>query len=317
MSILITGSGGFIGSYAARDALLQNERVVSYDNTPDLSIIEDVLGADLVKKMTHVQGDLLDLPLMLSTAKAHKVDRIIHMASLQIPASATNPHLALRINCEGTLNIFELARILEVKKVVWASSSAVYGPTEKYGDKPVANDAPHYPTTVYGACKSLNERMATHYFDTYGLDSIGFRFTAVYGIGRVRGKSSFTTKMIEMAAYGKPYTVPFGDDLIDWQYIEDVSTMVMQALGLERKTPSRVFNTQGDVRPVVEGVKYLRTLAPDADLKTEPGKFGIPWRYDTSALEKEVGFKPRYSMEEGIKKTYEGFRSRRLLSHPR
>ena len=317
MSILVTGSGGFIGSYVARDALRQNEKVVSYDNTPDLSIIEDVLGSDLLRNVIHVQGDLLDLPLMLSTAKAHKVDRIVHMASLQIPASNANPHLALRINCEGTLNIFEIARLMDVKKLVWASSSAVYGPVEKYGNKPVANDAPHYPTTVYGACKSLNECMAAHYFNTYGVDSIGFRFTAVYGIGRIRGKSSFTTKMIEMAAYAKPYTVPYGDDLIDFQYIEDVSTMVLQALRLQRKTRSRVFNTQGDVRLVVEGVKYLKTLAPEADLTIEPGTFGIPWKYDTSELEREVGFKPKYSMEEGIKKTFEGFKTRRLLSHPR
>jgi nucleoside-diphosphate-sugar epimerase len=245
------------------------------------------------------------------------VDSIVHIASLQIPASDANPHLALRINSEGTLNIFELARLMDVKKTVWASSSAVYGPVEKYGNKPVANDAPHYPTTVYGACKSLNERMAAHYFDTYGLDNIGFRFTAVYGIGRIRGKSSFTTKMIEMAAYDKPYLVPYGDDLIDFQYIEDASAILLQALRLQRKTQNRVFNTQGDVRPVVEGVKYLKTLAPEADLKMEPGTFGIPWRYDTSELEREVGFKPRYSMEEGIKKTFEGFKSRRLLSHPR
>ena len=316
MSIMITGSAGFIGCYTMRDALSQNEKVVSFDFTPDLSIIQDVLG-DQVNKITHVQGDLLDLPLMLQTAKANKVDRIVHMASLQIPASAANPHLAVRVNCEGTLNIFELARLLDVKRVVWASSSAVYGPTEKYGPGPVANDAPHYPTSVYGACKSANEVVATHYYDTYGLDTIGFRFTAAYGIGRVRGKSSFTTKMIECVAYSKPYTVPFGDDIIDWQYVEDISRMILQALNLPRKTKTRVFNTQGDVRPVVEGVKYLKTLAPNADLKIEPGTFGIPWRYDTSVLEREIGFKPRYSMEEGVKKTYEGFKSQRLLSHPR
>jgi len=123
--------------------------------------------------------------------------------------------------------------------------------------------------------------------------------------------------MIECAAYGKPYTVPFGDDVIDWQYVEDISRMILQALNLPHKTKTRVFNTQGDVRPVVEGVKYLKTLAPEADLKIEAGVFGIPWSYGTAPLENEIGFKPRYSMEEGVKKTYEGFNSRRLLSHPR
>jgi nucleoside-diphosphate-sugar epimerase len=93
--------------------------------------------------------------------------------------------------------------------------------------------------------------------------------------------------------------------------------MVLQALRLQRKTKNRAFNTQGDVRPVVDGVEYPKTLAPDAELTMEPGSFGIPWRYDTSELEREVGFKPHYSMEEGIKKTFESFRSRHLISHPR
>jgi hypothetical protein len=69
--------------------------------------------------------------------------------------------------------------------------------------------------------------------------------------------------------------------MIDCQYVEDISR-ILQALNLPRKTKTRAFNTQGDVRPVVEGVKYLKTLAPSADLKIEPRVFGIPWRYDTT-----------------------------------
>lgn len=307
MTYLVTGGTGFIGAYVIRDLLEKGDSVVSFDASPDLTIMEYANDPRKMEKIIRVSGDLLDLPLLLNTIREHRVERIVHMASLQIPASDANPRAALKINCEGTLNILEACRVLDVNRLVWASSIAVFGPPELYGEKPVANDAPHHPVSVYGACKSLNEYIAKHYFEKYGVDSIGLRFTDVYGIGRIRGKSSFTTKMIEMAAKGEPYTVPYGDDLVDWQYIEDVSSLVTKASKLHQKTKTRVFNTQGDVRPVVESVSYLREIAKNAKLDVEGGKFGIAWRYDTTRLKEEVGFEPQYTMERGIEKTYRGF----------
>jgi nucleoside-diphosphate-sugar epimerase len=307
MTYLVTGGTGFIGAYTIRDLLAKGEKVVGYDASPDLAIMQDALSPGEIGKVIRVFGDILDLPLLLNTIKEHNVDRIVHMASLQIPASDANPSLALKINSEGTLNILEACRILDVKRLVWASSIAVFGPPELYDNKPVPNDAPHHPTSVYGACKSLNEFMARYYFERYGVDSFGFRFTAVYGVGRVRGKSSFTTKMIEMAAKGDPYTVPFGDDIVDWQFVEDVSRLVVKASELQCKTKTRVFNTQGDVRPVIDGVNYLKQIAPKAQLQVEKGRFGIAWEYDTTPLKQELGFEPQYKMETGMKKTYETF----------
>ena len=106
---------------------------------------------------------------------------------------------------------------------------AVFGSPEDYHFQPIDNDAPHFPKFIYGACKSLNERYATHYFNEYGVDTIGLRFTAVYGVGRTRGMSSFSTKLIENVALGHPAVVPFGDDTIDWQYVEDVSRSIVMS----------------------------------------------------------------------------------------
>ncbi len=307
MNYLVTGGTGFIGAYTIRDLLAKGETVVSYDASPDLTILEDALGPGGLDKVIQISGDILDLPLILRTLKEHRIEKVVHMASLQIPASDANPPLALKINSEGTLNLLEACRILGVKRLVWASSIAVFGPPELYGGKPVPNDAPHHPVTVYGACKSLNEFMANHYFEKYGVDNIGLRFTAVYGVGRLRGKSSFTTKMIEMAAKGQPYSVPFGDDLVDWQYIEDVSRLVVTACGLPHPTKTRAFNTQGDVRRVIDGVNYLRKVAKNAKLDVEPGKFGTAWEYDTKPLKDEMGYEPEYSMERGIESTFKAF----------
>jgi nucleoside-diphosphate-sugar epimerase len=314
MNCLVTGGSGFIGAYTIKELLSRNQTVVSLDASNDQNILKDVIGLDEVGKITKVSGDILDLPLLLDTIKTQRIDRIVHLASLQIPASNANPPLAVRINCEGMLNVLEACRLCDIKRLVWASSIAVFGSTELYGNEPVLNDAAHHPMSVYGACKSLNEYLAKHYFEKYGVDSIGFRFTAVYGVGRLRGMSSFTTKMIEMVARRVPYTVPFGDDLVDWQYVEDVSNLIVVACAHEGTTGTRVFNTQGDVRPVIDGVNFLRKIS-NAELKVESGKWGIAWRYDTQPLRDQLGFTSKYRMEDGIRRTYESFLSGKANSH--
>lgn len=307
MSYLITGGFGCIGSYVIRDLLNKGEEVVVYDIAYDLSISKLVLSEEQIKAIKFVQGDITDLPNMLRALKAHKVERVIHLASFQIPASNANPPLALRVNSEGTVNVFEAARILDLKKVVWASSVAVFGSPADYNHQRIANDAPHFPKSVYGACKSLNEFYGKFYGDNYGLDIVGLRFTAVYGVGRTRGLSSFSTKMIECVALGQPYKVPFSDDSIDWQYVEDVSRSIIMC-SQAKKTKTVNFTVKGEIRPVKEGVAYIKKLVPEAQLTLEPGVFGISWDYDSTPIEQEIGFKPQYTMEQGILKTLNRFR---------
>jgi nucleoside-diphosphate-sugar epimerase len=302
MSYLITGGSGCIGSYLIRDLMASGKRVVNYDFNPQQHILKQVVAPEALSEIVSVTGDVTDLPQLLRTIKEQQVEQIIHLASLQIPASNANPPLAEKINVGGLVNVLEAARLLAVKKVVWSSSIAVFGTSAEYDNKPVKNDAYHRPQSVYGACKSLGEYLLNYYFDTYGVDTVGLRYTAVYGVGREVGRTSFTTEMIRKAAQGISYEVPFGDDKIDWQYVEDVSRVTLRALAAER-TRTRIFNTRGDVRKVSDGVEYLKKLVPDAQLTLQPGSFGIAWEYDTEPAERELGFKPEFTMEQGIEKT--------------
>jgi UDP-glucose 4-epimerase len=266
-----------------------------------------VLTPEQLERFTFVQGDITDLPHVLRTVKEHNIDRIIHLASWQVPACNANPPHALRVVCDGTINMFEAARIFNLKRVVWASTVAVFGAPEDYNHQRIENDAPHFPKFIYGACKSLNERYASYYFDNYNVDIIGLRFTAVYGVGRTRGMSSFSTKMIEDVALGRQGVVPFGDDTVDWQYVEDVSRSIAMACTCPT-TKTRAFNVKGGIRPVREGAAYLKQLVPDAEITLEPGVFGISWDYDATPIAEEIGFTPTYTMEQGILKTFNRFR---------
>ena len=189
-------------------------------------------------------------------------------------------------------------------------------PPEDYNHQQILNDAPHYPKFIYGACKSLNEKYATHYFDAYGVDSIGLRFTAVYGVGRTRGMSSFTTQLIEAVALAEPYVCPFGDDAVDWQYVEDVSSSIVLACTCPT-TQTRVFNVKGGIRPVKEGVAYLKTLVPDAQITLEPGVLESRGITTQTPIAEEMGFTPAYTMEQGILQTFNPFSGARGIGKNR
>jgi UDP-glucose 4-epimerase len=309
MSYLITGGSGCVGSYVIRDLLTRGERVINYDFNPTQDILRQVCPPEGLSELVSVVGDVTDLPHLARTIKDHKIDVILHLASLQIPASNANPPLAERINVGGLINVLEAARILNVRKVVWSSSIAVFGPAEEYGNKPIANDAHHRPQSVYGAYKALGECLLNYYFDTYTLDVVGLRYTAIYGVGREVGRTSFTTEMIKKTAQQLPYEVPFGEDRIDWQYVEDVSRVTICALDV-KQTKTRVFNTQGDVRSVAEGVAFLKRLEPKAELTLLPGKLGLAWQYDSEPAKRELGFEPKFTMEQGIEKTFNSYRAK-------
>ncbi len=307
MKCIVTGGAGFIGAHVAHHLAQRGDVPILYDANPHQGILERVIPEGIRETLRSEQGSVNDLPRLMSLASSEGVDAIVHLAALQIPASQANPWIAVQVNCDGMTNILELAKLLHIRRVVWASSIAVFGPRGEHAEGPIANDACQRPNTVYGGCKSLCEVLARHYYETRGVDSIGFRFTGVYGLGRNRGKTSFTTVMVEKAVRGEPYTVPFATDLYDWQYVDDVAEVILKALDAP-STMTRVFNTQGDVRPVYEGVEYLKTLVPEAELSTEPGEVGIAWEYDTAPLREELGFVPRHTMEMGILKTLNAIR---------
>jgi UDP-glucose 4-epimerase len=308
MAYLVTGGSGCIGAYVIRDLLRQGKRVVNLDADASGGVLGQVLAPDTRATVTTIRGDIRDAYQVNRVLKEQGIDRVIHLASLQIPASHADPASAVAINVGGLLNILEAARVFPLASIVWASSVAVYGPPADYPPGPVANASHHRPGSVYGATKSLGEFLLDFYHREYGIPGVGFRFTAVYGVGRDRGRSSFTTEMIKKAVAGEAYEVPFGDDILDWQYVEDVSRLIVTA-SEAGPCKTRVFNTRGDYRPVKDGVDYLRRLVPDARLSIAPGAFGITWNYDTEPLERELGFVPEYSMEDGIHRTLNLYRA--------
>jgi len=297
LTFLVTGGAGFIGSHLVGELVKRGDRVVIFDRVAPPTI-------NYIRNVVVVQGDIRDIFEILDVIKRYDVKIIIHLASLLIPESQENPFKAFKINCEGALNIFEVARIVDkkVKRVIYASSGAVYGPAEYYGNKPVNEDAPIRPLNVYGMCKAFVEWMGGHYYNSYKLDNIGLRFALVYGPGRIRGATAFVNELIVNPALGKPAKVPYGAQKFNWLYIKDAVKAILLACEVER-TRHRVFNIGGDIRTVYEVAEYVKRLIPNAVIECEPGALGWQMEFDITRAKEELGYMPTYTIERGVRET--------------
>ncbi len=310
MTYMVTGGTGLIGSRIVRDLVRDGEQVVIYDAFPAVASLQRLMTDDEIESsITIVRGDVTDSPHLFRAIIDGRVDTVIHTASLLVTESNANPLQALRVNSEGTICVFEAARTLGLKKVVWSSSNSCFGPPEMYPQEYIPNDAPHYPQNIYAATKSFNEAVGAYYADEYGLDITGVRYMHVYGVGQQRGFfANIVRELVLNPALGKPGRVPHGDAIIGWSYVDDparASVMASRALG----TKTRSFSIMGDVHPVRTVADYVRRLLPDSDLTALPGSFtGDSVKFDTTLIEEEVGYSPQWSMERGIRETINSIR---------
>ncbi|MGH3327404.1 MAG: NAD-dependent epimerase/dehydratase family protein [Streptomycetales bacterium] len=296
--VLVTGGTGFIGAYVARSLIRSGQRVATLDNVAS-NVIHDVLTPAELTQVDRFTGDVSSLRDVAHVIQAAGAERVIHLASLLHPAADENPPLAVQVNVQGQATILEAARLLGVRKVVWASSVVVFGGRSRHPALPLPNDAPHHPVNLYGATKSFDELLTDRYIRTWGVDALGLRFTLVYGPGRVRGASAFVNELVKPAV-GQPASVPFGDDVVDWQYVEDVAELLVKCAYAPR-TQTPVFNTAFGARSIREAGDYVGQLVPGARISYQPGEFGIAWQLDDALLQHEIGFTPDYSMERGLR----------------
>jgi nucleoside-diphosphate-sugar epimerase len=303
-TFLITGGTGFIGSFISKKLASLNENVIIYDLFPNYTTIKDIIDKVIV-----IRGDILDKDKLISIIKDYHVDYIIHLASLLTNDSRTNPRQAIRVNCEGTNVIFECAREIEnIKRVIWASSMAVYGPQEWYFQQPVNEDAPLRPTTLYGACKAFNEYMAQIYATEYGIDIIGLRPSLVYGPGKSSGLSGTIYDLLVNVLAGKQFKFPkpwHRRLQRDWIYIKDVVNAFLLASNI-REVRHRIFNLcSGQLVSLEEVINYVRELIPGAliEFDEEPSWYPNAPLCDNTRIREELGFKLQYTLREGLKET--------------
>ena len=305
MRVLITGGYGFIGAWIIRNLLSRGDQVWVFDLREDARRLRLILPESEVAKVTFIQGDVTDLTALSSALAAHKISHVIHLAGLQVPTCRADPMLGAKVNVLGTLAVFEAVKAAgeQVKRLVYASSAAVFGGPDKYSPGAQPDDAPLVPSTHYGVFKCCNEGNARIYFQDFGLSSVGLRPWTVYGVGRDLGMTSEPTKAIKAVLLGRNYHINFGGQS-DFQYVDDVAKTFVNCLD-RPYTGAKSYNLRGAVIHMKEFHAALSTVLPEAAKLVTFGTTQIAIAYDLSddGLQRDLGPMPKTALVDGIRQT--------------
>jgi len=308
--VLLTGGYGCIGSWIARNLLERGDQVWMYDLKQDPRRLKLVVPDERLGDIQFVQGDVTDLPGLRHALETHGITHMVHLAGLQVPVCRADPLLGARVNVLGTLVVFEAMRALgeQVKRMVYASSAAVFGAPGDYPAGPLSDDVLLSPATHYGVFKCCNEGNARIYFQDHGISSVGLRPWTVYGVGRDFGMTSEPTKAIKSLALNRKYHITYGG-WQDLQYVDDVARVFVRCLEAPYKG-AKSYNLRGDVVDLPTFHRALCEVDPKAKELVTFGErqISIAYNLDDAALQRDLGPMSRTPLVEGIARTLEQFR---------
>ncbi|MEH7381364.1 NAD-dependent epimerase [Bacillus sp. JJ1533] len=322
MAILVTGAAGFIGYHLSERLLKEGKEVIGLDNMNDyyeMSLKQDRLT--LFKEQqgfTFYEVNLADRDGVFEVFKNHKITTVINLAAQAgVRYSLENPYAYIESNISGFLNVLEACRHYPVDHLIYASSSSVYGANKKMPFS--VEDQVDFPVSLYAATKKSNELMAHTYSHLYGIPVTGLRFFTVYGPwGRPdMAYFSFTKNILS----GKTINV-FNDGKMkrDFTYIDDIVEGIVRLIpripeensvadkgaGFNSKARYKVYNI-GNNKPE-NLMDFIQTLENHLGVKAniefmpmQPGDVEATYA-DIAELQKDIGFNPSTSIDEGLGK---------------
>jgi len=306
--VLVTGAAGFIGSWTVEELLKEGYYVIGVDDLSDGSIsrLSNVLGNN---RFTFINTNICDEEVMMKLCK--DVDAIIHLAAkVSVEEAFLKPKLAFKVNVEGTLVLLEVARKRDIKRFVYASSVAVYGEPRKL---PISEDHIIDPINVYGATKAAAEALVHSYQGNYGLSTIALRYFNVYG-PRMKGGyyAGVIARFIERVFNDEPPII-YGDgrQTRDFVYVKDVVRANITAL---RSTKTGPFNIGTGIQTSINDLcSIILKMFNKLHLKPvyqrpRPGDIRYSQADITKAVN-ELKWKPKYTLELGLRETIDYYRS--------
>ncbi len=289
-SVLVTGGSGFLGRHLVARLAAAGEPVVSYNR--DHTDHADPL-------VTPVQGELYDVGRLVRTCDEHGVDRIVHTAAMSHPGvSFEMPVGTFAANVDGTLQLFEAARLASVARIVSFSSEAVFG----NHSGPIDEDSAFSPDSPYAVSKVTGELLAGVYNRHYGLDIISLRPTELYGPGN--RMPSVVYELVRAAVDGRSLRIEAGGShRFDLVHVRDVALAAELALGLEARRRD-AFNVCAGVRSGLREVaEAIVAIVPGVDLQIGPGPVTGhyaqgPW--ETAIAAEELGYRAEWDLARGL-----------------
>lgn len=325
-NILVTGGTGQIGAFVCEELVNRGNNVVIYDFRTNLNDIAHI--ADRVKVLS---GDVLDFEDLVHVIKSNEITHVIHLAAMLVLESKERPAKSIRVNCDGTNNVFEVSRLLDIERTLFTSSVVVYGLPKYYPSMKVAeDDFPHCPPEPYSISKFVNESISQFYRETYAMDILCLRLTGAWGPGRYWGYTGRFNDFIRNVALEKHSVLPedfaYKQARIRWLYVKEMASAIVFALLVDKsKVKSGVYNA-GSRNPFnsVDLINSLKELMPNARIEyketdsptltssTIAGPSGLD--VDCSRLYDELGFKEKLKMKDALRDMIDFERSKAKMS---
>ncbi len=306
MIILITGGAGFIGSTLADKLLSDGNKVIvidNFDDNYDIKLKEKNISHNLANPNYKLyRGDICDKKFINEVFKKEKPDVVVHLAScVSVRNSFKCPEKYLKTNILGTLNILEVMKNNNIKKIVFASSSSVYGNcrAEKFRE----NLKTYQPISIYAMTKLSCEQLLYTYCTNYNINTVCLRLFTVFG-PRQRPDLAIR-KFTQNILNNKPVEI-YGDGTScrNYTYIDDVISGICSAISYD-KTPFEIINIGGDRSVTLNDVvkTISKVLNKEPKIKKLPKQIGDVERTvcDNSKAEKLLNYTPQTSFEDGIK----------------
>jgi nucleoside-diphosphate-sugar epimerase len=302
LATLITGIG-LVGTSFAQRAMERNEELVFFD----FQDRREYLAARLDQRdIRVVQRDIRDLPALIEAMQSHKIETVVHTASLIADKVADPLYSGLQVNVTGTLNVLEAVRLTGVKRVVHMSTFGVYdGRRLPHG--PIGETAPRGPGRAYGNSKAIQELLAETYQLQYGFELVVLRMANVYGFGHFWGGSGGEKiqRLLEAGINGTTATIPQHQTMaFEYVYSRDVGRAIDMA-ATKPDLGATVFNIgSGAVTPFDELVAQAQQLYPSLKvdvLPTSPPAVSSQYPLDLTRAQRFLAWQPEYDLHTGLR----------------
>ncbi len=307
MKYLITGGAGFIGSNIAHRLVKNGESVRILDNF-STGKHENLTGIE--NKIEIIEGDIRDYELVNNTLKG--VDYVLHLAALaSVPSSIKDPITSHEINVTGTLNVLEASRLAQVKKLVFSSSSAIYGDASAL---PINEWSAAHPLSPYAVGKLTGEYYARNYWEIYQLPTVSLRYFNVYGPKQnPDGDYAAVIPKFIISLLNNQSPVVFGDgeQSRDFIYIEDAVTANLLAAADEEMAGTE-YNVGSGQRFTLNQLleELCKITGVDLSANCAAARIGdIRHSYADIGKLKNRGFIPKADFRHGLERTVEYFKS--------
>jgi len=299
--ILVVGGSGFIGGHVVRRLLAADRRVTVFAPAAGPGLNDEMLA-----RITFVEGSIEDRQSVTQALRDSGAATVVSLAAYGeggrglLRAAAENADKAFRVNVDGFRNLLEAAAEHGVRRLLWSSSTTVFGNPSEYESEVVAEDAPRRPSSLYGLTKALAEQAAAFYRDRRGLVATALRLPLIFGPGLwYAGAAAEIAQAFEAAAAGRSFTLGDHGRPFDLMYVKDVAALFAH-MAQSTAPPDPVYNVAGFATTTRD---LAAAIAAAAGVSHEITARAAGIAYPLMSAEKlrrEAGFRPAFDLQHAV-----------------